>query len=88
MLPHSTGLGTVAILIIMAYVAVVVRYPEALKHWVSTITITVNHAQTYAILGGLGLEWPESVRYLVMLLRKHWGRNPRRAKPAIRSSDI
>ena len=63
------GLGFAFLMVIAIYIAVVIRYPEALKHWVSTITITINHAQTYAIIGSLGLAWPESVEYVLMLIR-------------------
>ena len=57
-----------AFLLLLGYVYIVARHPEALRRWVSTLTILVNHAQTVSILSGLGLEYPETVRYTMALM--------------------
>ena len=62
------AVGVAVVSCAAAYVALVVRHPEALRRWVSTLTIFMNHAQTMSIVGSLGLDWPASVRHLLRAL--------------------
>ncbi len=54
--------------IIVAYIVIIVRYPGAMRRWVSTLTIILNHAQTVAIISELDLTWPTSVRRIIAAL--------------------
>ena len=60
---------TVATVVAFALFVVSSRVPSALKRWVSTIAILINHAQTISILGSLHLGWPMSVRMVISALR-------------------
>jgi hypothetical protein len=57
------ALATVAL-----YVVVIVRYPSALRRWVSTLTILAVQSQTIGILSDLGLETPASVQAAMGIL--------------------
>ena len=48
--------------LLVVYVIIILRYPEALRRWLSFAIILVNHTQTLSILGSLDLAWPPSVR--------------------------
>ena len=41
-------------------IRLILRHPEAIKRWVATTTIFVQHAQTLSIIGLLRLGWPAS----------------------------
>ena len=50
------------------YVIIIIRYPNALRRWVSFAIILVNHTQTLSILGTLDLSWPPTVRKILSAL--------------------
>ena len=52
----------------IAFIVVMVRYPEVLRRWISVIFILVNHTQTLSVLGTLDVSWPPTVRYILSLL--------------------
>ena len=62
------GIILLALVAVIAYVLIVMRHPEALARWVSTLTILFNHAQTLSILGQLGLAMPVSADYVFRAL--------------------
>ena len=49
------------LIIIGVFVRMAAKYTSAMRRWVSTCLLILGHAQTLAVIGGLGLEWPESV---------------------------
>ena len=69
--------GTVLLILLMvvlmligltAYVIIILRFPEALRRWVSFAIILVNHTQTLSILGSLNLTWPPIVKMILSAL--------------------
>ena len=50
---------------IALYIYLVLKWPEALKRWGSTLTIIVGHVQVLTIIGGLRLELPMTLRYVL-----------------------
>ena len=54
---------------LLAFVRLATRYPTATRCYVSTCILILNHAQTMAIVGSLGLEWPPMVMVIVKTLR-------------------
>ena len=62
------GFALAALAVVAAYVVVIVRSPGALRRWVSTLTILVNHALTVGIIGSLQLSWPVSVQHIIAFL--------------------
>lgn len=69
--------GTIALVVItvivvlfalLAYVITVLRYPEALRRWVSFAIILANHSQALSIIGALDLAWPPTVRKILSAL--------------------
>ena len=59
------GVGVAITAALIAYIITVIRFPDALARWVSTLTILFNHAQTVSVIGTLGLPWPISVKSIV-----------------------
>lgn len=47
------------------YIYFVLKWPEALKRWGSTLTIIVGHVQVLTIIGGLRLELPRTLHYVL-----------------------
>ena len=58
----------VVITALVLYVIVILRYPDALRRWVSYAIILANHTQTLSILGALDLAWPPVVRAILSAL--------------------
>ena len=54
--------GGVCCGMLMLYVAILRRYPEALTKWVSTFSLVFGHVQMLAVIGNLQLEWPPQVK--------------------------
>ena len=52
-----------------AFVHFASRHPEAMGTWVSTCVIVLNHAQTFAVIGGLSLEWPPTLLEILRALQ-------------------
>ena len=66
MLIISASLGFLAIG--AAYIVILLRYPQALKSWASSITILICHMQTISIIGSIGLPMPVSVQAIMSAL--------------------
>ena len=69
--------GTILLILLMvclmllgltAYVIIILKFPEALRRWVSFAIILVNHTQTLSILGSLNLTWPPIVKMILSAL--------------------
>ena len=69
--------GTIFLILLMValmviglttYVIIILKYPEALRRWVSFAIILVNHTQTLSILGSLNLTWPPIVKMILSAL--------------------
>ena len=69
--------GTILLILLMvvlmvigltAYVIIILKFPEALRRWVSFAIILVNHTQTLSILGSLNLTWPPIVKIILSAL--------------------
>ena len=63
--PAIVVLGVLAVVValfVVAYARQAVRHPEAMKRWVSTLTILLTHFQSLKIITSLRLPWPASVR--------------------------
>ena len=57
------SLGFVAMVVaLVVYVWIIKRSDSALRQWVSTLSIVINHLQTISIIGLLRLHWPPSVK--------------------------
>ena len=50
---------------IVLYIVFVMKFPQALRRWGSTLTIIVGHVQVLTIIGDLRLELPQSLRYVI-----------------------
>ena len=59
----------IGIVALAAFVRLVVRHPAALKRWVSTAAILINHAQTASIIASMRLEWPRSLVAIASALK-------------------
>ena len=59
-----SGVSAILLLGLGTFIALVVKFPGALRRSVSSATIFINHTQTVAILASLRLEWPRSVQVL------------------------
>jgi len=55
----SGGLSLVVVVGLAAFVCVAVRSPHALREWVSTAMIAINHVQTFSTLASLDLAQPQ-----------------------------
>ena len=69
--------GTILLILLMtclllicltAYVIIILKFPEALRRWVSFAIILVNHTQTLSIIGSLNLTWPPTVKMILSAL--------------------
>ena len=58
----------VLLLVFLLYVVIILRYPDALRRWVSYFIILVNHTQTLSILGAIDFAWPPSVLFILRAL--------------------
>ena len=47
------------------YVRLINKHPDAMKRWVSTSTLAIDHLQTLSIVGNLKLHWPPAVHTLM-----------------------
>ncbi|EOD23090.1 hypothetical protein EMIHUDRAFT_195665 [Emiliania huxleyi CCMP1516] len=63
------SVAALAILALVAFIRLVVRQPASLKRWVSTAVILISHAQTFAVIGSLHLDWPDSVLAIAAAFR-------------------
>ena len=59
----------IGIVALAAFVCFIVRHPAALKRWVSTAAILINHAQTASILASMRLDWPRSLLAIASALK-------------------
>lgn len=57
-------LATLFVLGLVAYIRLIQKYPAAIKRWIATAAIMVNHVQTVSILGNLRLEFPPAVEVI------------------------
>ena len=59
------GMGALFLLshcALAGYVRLINRHPDAMKRWVSTSTLAIDHLQTLSIVGNLQLHWPPAVQ--------------------------
>ena len=61
------GLGF-APLMLALYMCALRKYPDAIRRWLSTVIIIVNHAQTISIIATLRLSWPKLIVDLMRLV--------------------
>ena len=59
----SLVLGLVSLLAI--YITLMLRHPQALKRWGSSVEIILSHTRTMVILSELQVEWPRSVQAIL-----------------------
>ena len=70
-----TGLIIIGVCVIAGVIALalfvrfVIRYPLAMKRWVSSAAILINHAQMASIVASMRLDWPYSLRAIASALR-------------------
>ena len=62
--------GAVAILIFSAaglglYISLMLKHPQALRRWGSTVEIILSHTRTMVILSHLQVAWPQSVQAIL-----------------------
>lgn len=50
------SVAALALVALLAFICFVVRKPAALKRWVSTIVIVINHTQTISVISSLQLD--------------------------------
>lgn len=62
------AVGLMGIGLLSCYVAVVKRYRNSMKRWVSTISLFFAHLQMLGVYTNLSLEWPPRVRDTASLL--------------------
>ncbi|KAL1496050.1 hypothetical protein AB1Y20_014679 [Prymnesium parvum] len=53
---------------IAVYAYLINRYPEALRTWISTLSIILTHMQTVSILARIRLAWPSSAQQVMNLV--------------------
>jgi hypothetical protein len=58
----------VVLLLFFSYVRAIRRHPQALKKWVTTVSICIGHFQTISIIGFLQLNWPPGVKTFAGIL--------------------
>ena len=63
-----SGGALTTLLVLVLFAVLVVRYPGALRRWISTVTIIINHTQSVAVLYAMRLDWPLSLKQAIALM--------------------
>lgn len=64
----AVSMSIIAMLGLLTFLIIIVRYPSAMRRWMSIVLIVLNHTQTLSIVSALDLKWPKSVLFILRAL--------------------